>query len=610
MTVPVQAQRHQAERAVQAATTAAAVRAVWGSVDPDQLEASWLRAAPLAADLIRAGQLAAAASAEEWLTGEAGPGRAAVDPRAAVAATGDLTGPLLYPLLIAFNRLRRGLSVAASILSGAAFLEMVTRSLVADAGRIADMAGMIARPRVVSYVRVVHLPACARCLILAGREYSLSEGFVRHPRCDCTMAPRRPGDTWELPSPASLFEEMTEAQRLRAFGQAAMAAIADGADIAQVVNARRSMATVTRYGRQVQATREGTTRRGLYGARRAKFQKAAGVRFGEATRGRARAVTPRLMPEEIYRLADGDREQAIRLLERNGYLFADSGAAGSDGAPSAGRSGGAGGEATGGGRAGAGVPPVPPGAGRVPAAGGDEVPLMGDLLPAEGGSTDIGRLEAGIRALFAGDFAGFTVEVTRVRPSANRVMVTANVMRDGEQAGEIWRTFRRDAEGRLYATHNVLELEAPFRRRGFSNAVNAHLEDWYRRSGADRIELNAAEDNGGFVWALKGYDFVAADDAEGIADQLERRLAEDASWLDAHRDDDGTPEDEYEAREDAYADGAALLRRMRDEPFGSAGFPTASEIAALGRRPEHTPEDSWLGKRTLMGSVWNGVKYL
>lgn len=320
MTVPVEAAKHQEQRAAQAATVAAAVRAVWGEVDPQDLEASWLARVPLAAGLIRAGQLAAAGTAEPWLTAETGAGEGTVDPQAAAEATGDLGVPLLYPLLIAFNRIGRGFSTAMSILSGAAFLEMVTRTLIADAGRIADMAGMIARPRVVSYVRVVHLPACARCVILAGREYSLSEGFLRHPRCDCTVAPRRPGDTWELPSPTALFDDMTEAQRRRAFGAAAVEAIGEGADVAQVVNARRGMTTVTRYGRQVQATREGTTRRGLYGARAAKFQKAAGVRFGESTAGRARAKTPRLMPEEIYRLADGDREHAIRLLNRNGYI--------------------------------------------------------------------------------------------------------------------------------------------------------------------------------------------------------------------------------------------------------------------------------------------------
>lgn len=320
MTVPPEAQAHQADRAAQAAATATAVRSVWMATDPEDLEGSWLTGAVLAAELIHAGQVAAAATADPWLNQETGPGEGAVDPETAAAAAGDLTPALLYPLLIALNRLRRGLSMALSILSGAYFLEMVTRSLVADAGRIADMAGMIARPRVVSYVRVVHLPACARCIILAGREYTLSDGFLRHPRCDCTLAPRRPGDTWELASPKALFEEMSPGQQRRAFGEAGADAIRDGADIGQVVNARRGMATVTRYRREVQATSEGTTRRGLYASRRNKFEKAAGIRFGESTRARARTKAVRLMPEEIYRLADGDREHAIRLLKKNAYI--------------------------------------------------------------------------------------------------------------------------------------------------------------------------------------------------------------------------------------------------------------------------------------------------
>ncbi|MEV0639034.1 hypothetical protein AB0I77_29640 [Streptomyces sp. NPDC050619] len=313
MSAPPAAQDHQQQRAATAAVTAAAVRQVWNTVDPDRLEASWLARAALVAELIRNGQMAAASTAEPWLSLEAGPGEGTVDPETAVEATGDLGVPLLYPLIIALNRLGRGFTTAMSILSGAYFLEMVTRSLVADAGRIADMAGMIARPRVVSYVRVIELPACARCIILAGREYTLSEGFLRHPRCDCTLAPRRPGDTWELASPSSLFEQMSPAQQRRAFGETAVQAIGEGADIAQVVNARRGMTTMTRYGREVQATTEGTTRRGLYGSRARKFEKAAGARY-------ARAKTPRLMPEEIYRLADGDREHAIRLLKRNGYI--------------------------------------------------------------------------------------------------------------------------------------------------------------------------------------------------------------------------------------------------------------------------------------------------
>lgn len=312
MSVPEVDQAHQERRQALAAATGTAVRAVWAGVDPQNLEESWRARAEVAAGLIRQGQLAAASSAESWLTATVGDGEGVVEPEAAVAATGDLLRALVYPLLIALNRISQGLSFAVSLLSGATFLEIATRSLVADAGRIADMAGMIARPRVVSYVRVVELPACARCIILAGAEYSFSEGFLRHPQCDCTMAPRRPGDGWQPQLPEDVYAQMTPEQRRRAFGEAGQKAIDTGADIAQVVNARRGMTTVTRYGRQVQATSEGTTKRGFYGARAKKFVKVPESRY-------SRSKTPRLMPEEIFRLAD-DREHAIRLLKKYGYI--------------------------------------------------------------------------------------------------------------------------------------------------------------------------------------------------------------------------------------------------------------------------------------------------
>lgn len=75
-------------------------------------------------------------------------------------------------------------------------------------------------------------------------------------------------------------------------------ALAEGADLSQVVNARR--------GSQGLTTTEGATRRGL-----------AGQRLG-AQRGR-RAT--RLTPEGIYTSAGDDRAEAIRLLREHGYLL-------------------------------------------------------------------------------------------------------------------------------------------------------------------------------------------------------------------------------------------------------------------------------------------------
>jgi hypothetical protein len=92
-----------------------------------------------------------------------------------------------------------------------------------------------------------------------------------------------------------LFESMTPAQRRRTFGEAGTKAIEDGARISSVVNARKSMAQVEMFGQRVQVTYVGT-----------------------GSRKKPRRP-PRLMPEEIYRQAD-TREQAIRLLYKNGYL--------------------------------------------------------------------------------------------------------------------------------------------------------------------------------------------------------------------------------------------------------------------------------------------------
>jgi hypothetical protein len=92
-----------------------------------------------------------------------------------------------------------------------------------------------------------------------------------------------------------MYDRMSSAERRRVFGEAGQKAIDDGANIYSIVNARKAMGTVEMFGKQVQITYTGT------GSKKKKRP-------------------PRLMPEEIYRLADGDRTHAIRLLYKNGYL--------------------------------------------------------------------------------------------------------------------------------------------------------------------------------------------------------------------------------------------------------------------------------------------------
>lgn len=160
--------------------------------------------------------------------------------------------------------------------------ERLVASLVQDAGRAAENAAVAVRPEV-RYVRLVTPPCCSRCAILAGRVYRYSQGFLRHPNCDCVMLPTTAGVAERqglIEDPTELFERGL----VRGLSKADQLAIAQGADAAQVVNVRRVRASLMESGRVL------------------------------ARRGR-------LTPEGIYRAAGGDDAAVLQLLHANGYLL-------------------------------------------------------------------------------------------------------------------------------------------------------------------------------------------------------------------------------------------------------------------------------------------------
>ncbi len=170
-------------------------------------------------------------------------------------------------------------------------LEGIVQTQVADAARQATAAEMGVRPAVTGWVRMLNPPACGRCAILAGRFYRWSQGFARHPRCDCRHIPTTDRDPDGLVSdPRAYFDSLPAPEQNRRFGGPVAQAIRDGADMARAVNAtgRRSGMTSVQGG--IKLTTEA------------------------AQRGRLR-----LTPEGIYRLAS-DRDEAIRLLRVHGYI--------------------------------------------------------------------------------------------------------------------------------------------------------------------------------------------------------------------------------------------------------------------------------------------------
>lgn len=328
------------------------VQRLWRTLDAGNLSASWeALVGPGVVEAVAAGQLAAAAHADPYLDAieaadgvdeEAGDGaRVRAAAFAGVASDGRPLDSLLYlPVITTKETIGAGASAVDAMMRGLNQLLRMSATQVADAGRTAVGAGIAGRRTIQGYIRIATAPCCARCAILSGKEFGWNAGFQRHPRCDCIHMPatliarsslrrgflehREMAPTVGTRGPhgfvdaQTYFSSLSRREQDRIFTVTGARAIRDGADPASVVNARRGMYTASAYGRQLRATREGTTTRGAF----YRSERARAIARGQvpADIGRSfRLRTPRLMPEEIYRLA-GSRDEAIAMLRRFGYL--------------------------------------------------------------------------------------------------------------------------------------------------------------------------------------------------------------------------------------------------------------------------------------------------
>lgn len=151
-------------------------------------------------------------------------------------------------------------------------------SIVQDAARAAESVAIAVRPDV-GWVRHLTPPSCSRCVVLAGRVYRWSDGFLRHPGDDCVTTPVREGDRELVDDPADLMRRGL----VTGLSRADQKAINDGAGFSQVVNVRNRKAGLLEAGHALQ-------------------------RGGRPT------------PAGIYRLAGDDREKALALLRQYRYI--------------------------------------------------------------------------------------------------------------------------------------------------------------------------------------------------------------------------------------------------------------------------------------------------
>lgn len=338
-----------------ALTTAAreAVRAEWDKLDPTALTQSWasLNLSQRLFVTLATYQVAAANAAQPYVAAaldEQGGGSSphgALVPQAVAGVSSDgrpLESLISQPLINTLTAIGQGARSGAAIDAGGYALERIAATQVADAGRGAEQVAMAVEPLITGWVRMLVPPSCGRCAVLAGRVYKYHQGFERHPLCDCRHVPLREDSPDDLRTdPRRYFDSLSPEDQGRYFTVAGAEAIRLGADISQVVNARRgasglsapgrltdeerkalrggrSRARLERVdvnGRMLAITTEGTTRRGYAGALLGAADKDA-----PRTRRSRRAKRARLMPEAIAELADGDRDEQIRLLQLYGYI--------------------------------------------------------------------------------------------------------------------------------------------------------------------------------------------------------------------------------------------------------------------------------------------------
>jgi hypothetical protein len=269
---------------------------LWSRIEHGYIGPSWTQQVASLVVIVSSAQGIAAASAgiyvddaleAQGIFGDSA-GTVRMNAFAGIASDGRPLASLLYePAITTLQAIGGGASPARALTLGRTHLDMIVRTQVTDASRVANGVALTVRPHATGYVRMVSGGACSRCIVLAGRHYAWNQGFLRHPQCQCRNVPvaeNVPGDV--STDPRKAFDAMSPAEQDRTFTKAGAAAIRSGADIGRVVNAGRGMYT------------------------------AAGRRFTHEAAGRRH----RLMPEQIYRDAR-NRDDAIRLLRLHGYII-------------------------------------------------------------------------------------------------------------------------------------------------------------------------------------------------------------------------------------------------------------------------------------------------
>lgn len=279
--------------------TAQQVARLWSAAAVDDFDLAWSRVAASIFATVVAAQTQAASDGIAYvpavLAAQGIDGSAVEQVDAGRFAGGTSEGrPVEYLLGAAPIKAKQSMSIVpdtrTALLAAGDWLTKISLDAVRDANRDATAAQMGVTPKAGGWVRMLNPPSCRRCVILAGKFFRWNTGFLRHPECDCRHVPTSESIAGEFTvDPYAYFRSLDPAGQDKLFGKADAQAIRDGADIYRVANVRM---------------------RGLANA--------SGRRGWQARR----YGSPSLMTvDDVYAAADGNRETAIRLLRKNGFLI-------------------------------------------------------------------------------------------------------------------------------------------------------------------------------------------------------------------------------------------------------------------------------------------------
>ena len=184
------------------------------------------------------------------------------------------------------------------------------------------------------------------------------------------------------------------------------------------------------------------------------------------------------------------------------------------------------------------------------------------------------------------------------RVTAKFVVRNASGNNIGTVIRTISRTNKKDADGnvktRTYVKNDLIDLRGEAKEKGFSTGFNRYVDNWYIANGIQEVEVYAAgggQYQGGFVWALAGYDWdTRFSQADAPMPAFKRAVKN--------------------AQEEAQI--AALDKKLTEAELSNGSFdisiaPTPMEYALVGYTPG---AKDWLGKRIMTKTGWNGIKRL